>query len=160
AFFAARRKREAEQASLFDAPDVKEEASTARGAAPVEVFLGKEVGQQWLALKPLLAERITAIRAQQAKLTGFAFPHILFQDGGQWGPYDYEILFDGARHAFAQVHPDRMLAVRTAEGADPLPGLATRDPAFHLPAIWIDTATADHARESGYTLVDPVTVLM
>ncbi len=39
-------------------------------------------------------------------------------------------------------------------------GVETRDPAFGLPAVWIDAGLADRARESGYTLVDPVTVLM
>jgi flagellar biosynthesis protein FlhA len=41
-----------------------------------------------------------------------------------------------------------------------LPGLETRDPAYGLPAVWIETDHSDRAREAGYTLVDPVTVLM
>jgi flagellar biosynthesis protein FlhA len=41
-----------------------------------------------------------------------------------------------------------------------LPGIETRDPAFGLAATWIDTDVTDRAREAGYTLVDPVTVMM
>jgi flagellar biosynthesis protein FlhA len=41
-----------------------------------------------------------------------------------------------------------------------LPGVETRDPAYGLPSIWIDAETTARAREAGYTLVDPVTVLM
>ncbi len=87
-------------------------------------------------------------------------PAILFQDGSDLGPYDYEISLYGARHATSQLYPEKTLAVRGAETSETLPGIETRDPAFGLPAIWIDKETSDRARTSGYTLVDPVTVMM
>jgi flagellar biosynthesis protein FlhA len=161
-FFAARRKKRAEEAQgLFDAAGSDEaKQSAARAAPPVEVLLGKELGRQWLSIKPLLAERIAVLRSQQEKTTGFVIPSVVFQDGGNLGPYDYEIAFHGARHGFAQIYPDKLLAVRALETKDALPGIATRDPAFGLPAIWIDADLSDRAREGGYTLVDPITVLM
>lgn len=162
AFYAARRKKAAEEAqSLFDTPAADgEKAGTSRGVPPVEILLGKELGQQWLSIKPLLAERITALRNHQEKQSGFSIPAVLFQDGGHLGSYDYEISFFGARHSFAQIYPEKMLAVRASEAAETLPGVETRDPAYGLPSIWIDAEHSDQARAAGYTLVDPVTVLM
>jgi flagellar biosynthesis protein FlhA len=162
AFFAASRRRRARQGEdLFEPPEGEGEAQAGRRPAPpVEILLGREVGHQWLAIKPLLAERIAALRAQQEKISGYAIPPVLFQDAPQLGPNDYEIALHGARHGFGQIHPDMLLAIRAAPSADPLPGIETRDPAFGLPATWIGPDLADQARERGYTLVDPVTVLM
>jgi flagellar biosynthesis protein FlhA len=163
AFFAARRRKREEAAqSLFDKPGEtdREQPAGARAALPVEILLGKELSQHWLAIKPLLAERITALRNQQEKVSGFVVPAIVFQDGGTLGPRDYEVAFFGARHGFGQLYPDKVLAVRASEKAETLPGIETRDPAFGLPATWIDPDQSDCARELGCTLVDPVTVLM
>ncbi|MEI9997592.1 MAG: flagellar biosynthesis protein FlhA [Rhizomicrobium sp.] len=162
AFFAARRKKAAAEAqSLFDKPAAgAEQKSGSVAAPPVEILLGRELAEKWLAIKPLLAERIVALRAQQEKASGFAPPSVLFHDGSHLGPNDYEIDFFGARHGFAQIFPDRILAVRATPAASGLPGLETRDPAFGLPASWIEAGATDRARELGYTLVDPVTVMM
>jgi flagellar biosynthesis protein FlhA len=162
AFFAARRKKRAEEVQgLFDQPqEGADQQGMARAAAPVEVLLGKELGQHWLAIKPLLAERIAALRTQQEKASGFVIPSILFQDGGNLGPWEYEVTLYGARHGSAQIYPEKVLAVRAADTEDDLPGVKVRDPAFGLPAIWIDAELSDRAREAGYTLVDPVTVMM
>jgi flagellar biosynthesis protein FlhA len=160
-FLAARRRKQAEsQQGLFDKPAAEPEQAAPKAAPPIEVLLGRELGQQWLAIKPLLTERIAALRSQRERVSGAAFPAILFQDGADLGPFDYEIWLYGARHAASQVFPDKMLAVRGLETAAALPGIETRDPAFGLPAIWIDAGLTDKAREEGYTLVDPVTVLM
>jgi flagellar biosynthesis protein FlhA len=160
-FFAARRKKAAEEAqTLFDQPQDAEEKAGSSAAPPVEILLGRELGQQWLAIKPLLAERIVALRKQQEKVSGFTIPAVLFHDGSHLGPLDYEISLYGARHGFAQIYPDKILAVRATPSAEPLAGIETRDPAFGLPASWIDAVSSDRARELGYTLVDPVTVMM
>ncbi len=160
-FFAARRRKQAEAAQgLFDQTEEKIEQSPARAAAPVEVLLGKELGQQWLSIRPLLMERIQLLRNEQEKRTGFLVPSIVFQDGAQLGAFDYVITLHGARHGYAQIYPDKMLAVRATEDGEVLPGLSTRDPAFNLPATWIDADVSETARKAGYTLVDPVTVMM
>lgn len=162
-FVVSRARRRAEQAeALFDAPG-SDVIDAARGNAPpaVEVVLGRELGQQWLPLKPLLAERIAALRKQQEKASGFAIPAVLFQDGAQLGPLDYEILLHGTRFGGSRIYPDRQLAIRAAgteEGM--LDGIAGRDPAFGLPATWVEAAEAERARELGHSLIDPVTVLM
>jgi flagellar biosynthesis protein FlhA len=160
-FLAARRRKRAEAAQgLFDKPSAEPEQAPAKAAPPIEVLLGRELGQQWLAIKPVLTERIAALRSQREKLSGVAFPAVLFQDGAELGAFDYEIWLYGARHAASQIYPEKMLAVRGLESVATPPGIETRDPAFGLPAVWIDADLADQARDAGCTLVDPVTVLM
>ena len=74
--------------------------------------------------------------------------------------FDYEILLLGARYGQATIRPDRVLAIRATPASDPLPGTATRDPAFGLPATWIEPNLRERALDMGYTLVDPLTVMM
>lgn len=157
-----RRQREALESAPIDQPDTEARlGGESRAVAAIEVLIGKELTQHWQALKPLLSERIAALRAQQEKVNGFAFPAVIFQDGAGLDPNAYEIMLFGNRHAHAKVYPDRTLAIGTGgETKEPLPGLAARDPAFGLPGIWIDQDLRDRAQDSGYTLVDPITVLI
>lgn len=158
-FFAVRRQKQARDAQgLFDKPAEAELGPKA--AAPIEVFLGKDLGQQWQAIRPILMDRIAALRVAQEKVSGFPIPSVQFLDGNDLGANEYQIVLQGARHGTGELYPDRTLAVRASEAAETLPGIETRDPAFGLPAVWIESAMADRAREVGYTLVDPVTVIM
>ena len=131
-----------------------------KGVTPVEVMLGTEIGRVWQGMKPLLAERVTALREQQEKASGFALPSVIFRDDGQLPPLAYEVLLFGARHARGEIRPEEILALGGPSAGPRLPGVETRDPAFGLPALWIDPVRSDEARRAGYTLVDPVTLLM
>jgi len=132
----------------------------ARAAAPIEVLPGRGLSNHWQALRPLLSGGLAALRVQQEKVSGFAFPAVVFQDGAGLGPHAYEVTLMGARHAQSTIYPDQTLAIRTSTAGKPLAGVETRDPAFGLPAVWIDNGQADEAQDAGYTLVDPVTVLI
>lgn len=133
-----------------------------KSAAPpvVQVTLGRDLGLHWSAIKPLLSERIEALRTQQEAVSGFAFPPLTFQDNAKLGANDYEVLIYGARYAQGRLYPDKTLAIQTSAATAALPGLQTRDPAFGLPAVWIEQDQRDLAERSGYTLVDPITALM
>lgn len=160
-FLVSRRKRRSEASAAFAGTEAEGKRDAAVPTArPVEILFGKDLGAQWSSITPLLTERIAALRSQHEKSSGFIIPSIVFQDGRQLGPFDYEIEIYGARHGYAQLYPDRLLAVSAMETSESLPGTVTRDPAFGLPAIWIEKELGERARESGYTLVDPVTVLM
>jgi flagellar biosynthesis protein FlhA len=163
-FLAARRRHRAQQAeSLFNAPSADaEQPGRAQSIPPIEVALGRELGQRWLALKPLLAERIATLRTQQEKASGLTLPSVIFQDSSHIGANDYEILLHGSRHGASMILADAMLAIRAEDRSDEpaIGGIETRDPAFGLPATWIEEQDYDRARETGYTLVDPITVLM
>jgi flagellar biosynthesis protein FlhA len=160
-FLAARRRKIKENAEgLFEKPAADAQITPAKAAAPIEVLLGKDLGQQWQAMKPILMDRIAALRAAYEKTSGFLIPSITFQDGNDLGPFDYQIAIYGARHGSGQIYPDKTLAVRATEASSQLPGIETRDPAFGLRATWIDPELSDRARETGHTLVDPLTVMM
>lgn len=162
AFFAIRRKRRREEATgLFEEAESEQSAaSEIRAVAPIEILLGRELGQHWQSIKPVLAERISALRQQQEKASGFHLPSVLFQDGAHLGRNGYEITLFGARYGHGELFPDKMLAIKGSRVTDELPGIETRDPAFGLPALWIDAESSERARTSGYTLIDSITVLM
>lgn len=161
-WFGSRRKAQDDLVgSALDEPDATgERVRDAKGPAPIEVLLGSEISEHWQSLKPLLTERISALRSQQEKKTGFAFPAVVFQDGGHLGANDYEIALMGSRHAQGKVFPERTLAVRGPQATEDLEGVATRDPAFGLEATWIENDLRERAERGGYTLVDPITVLI
>lgn len=160
-WFASRKKRPEDlMGASIESPADDAAAAESRAPAPIEVLLGRELGQHWQAMKPLLSDRITTLRRQQEKATGFAFPAVLFQDGAQLDPYAYEIVLSGSRHAHGKLFPQQTLAIGTGPAKPPLTGVEARDPAFGLPGVWIDADQRDHAQDSGYTLVDPVTVMM
>ncbi|WP_298015783.1 FHIPEP family type III secretion protein [uncultured Parasphingopyxis sp.] len=82
------------------------------------------------------------------------------RDAPQLDSDSYRIELFGAHHGGATLYPDRTLAIRGDKANEEPKGAATTDPAFGLPAVWIDDAERDRAAASGYTLVDPVTVLI
>jgi flagellar biosynthesis protein FlhA len=155
----AMRRRKSED--LTDGALEPERPETAHGeaGAPVEVRLGHTLSEAWRSMKPVLTERIAALRAQEEKATGLILPAVSFQDGSDVGDLEYEIVLQGARHGKGTLHPDLVLAIRGAGGTTP-PGIEARDPAYGLPGAWIEDGQRDAAREAGCTLVDPVTVLM
>jgi flagellar biosynthesis protein FlhA len=161
-FLAIRRRKQSEEAiGLFDDPNAQtDQASKGSAPAAVEVLLGKELGQHWQTIKPILTDRIASLRLAREKASGFLIPAVTFLDGNDLGPFDYQISLHGARHGAGQIYPDKTLAVRASETPEKLPGIETHDPAFGLPATWIEPALADQARGAGFTLVDPVTVVM
>jgi flagellar biosynthesis protein FlhA len=161
AAWAAARKRTAAAGADAD-PDGEAGETGSRDAAvaPIEILLGSALSAAWSGMKPLLAERITALRDQQEKVSGFAIPAVLIHDSGHLAPNAYEISLFDARHARGELHPAQVLAIGTGGAGERLAGIETRDPAFGLPAIWIDNDRREAAQRAGYTLVDPVTVLM
>jgi flagellar biosynthesis protein FlhA len=161
AWAAARRRAQSAADEELADPAQPGSDSGEKAPAPIEVLLGSELSAAWQGMKPLLGERVTALRTQQEKASGFAVPAVLIQDAAQLGAFAYEISLFGARHARGELRPDRTLAIGApSSGERPPPGEEARDPAFGLPALWIDSANREQAQRAGYTLVDPVTVLM
>jgi flagellar biosynthesis protein FlhA len=148
---------------LADVDGASLDGADNKGAAltpSIAISLGLNLSQAWEGLKPVIGERIAALRAQQETVSGFAFPSVVVRDGGSLGASDYEIALHGAPHASASVYPHKTLAIRSASASAALTGLEARDPAFGLPAVWIDDDQKELARTSGYTLVDPMTALI
>lgn len=106
---------------------------------------------------PLMA-RITAIRRQLSKQLGFVLPAVRVRDDLSLPPFHYRITLAGVVVGEDEIFPDDVLAIAAGPISTPIPGREAADPAFGLPARWIDPAEADLAEAAGYTVVDPAAV--
>ena len=126
--------------------------------------LGVEVGYALISLVDekqggTLLSRIRSIRKQIATDSGLVVPPVHVADNLQLGPRTYAILVKGVEVARGELMPDRMLAINPGTATTTVDGIATREPAFGLPAWWIPTEQRDRASTAGYTVVDPTTAL-
>jgi flagellar biosynthesis protein FlhA len=107
---------------------------------------------------PLMA-RITAVRRQLSKSLGFVLPQVRVRDDLALSPFQYRITLAGEVVGEDEIFPDDLLAIAAGPLATEVPGRSVADPAFGLPARWIDPGDADLAEAAGYTVVDPAAVL-
>ncbi len=105
-----------------------------------------------------LLGKIKALRRQLASELGFIAPSIHIKDNLQLRPHEYSFLIRGVEVGKGEVMPGYYLAVTSAE-ASKIDGIPAKEPAFGLPALWIKESEREHARMSGYTVVDPATVI-
>jgi flagellar biosynthesis protein FlhA len=106
-------------------------------------------------------DRIVTFRKQHARDTGFVVPKVKLTDNAQLEADEYQISIYGARVGQGRLHTARLLAISSGAPLKALPGaIETREPAYGLPAMWIDESQSDEARQRGHTLVDAATVLM
>jgi flagellar biosynthesis protein FlhA len=152
---------EAEKKKTEDAKHRKpENVAALLSVDPLEVEIG-------YALIPLvdpeqggdLLERITMIRRQMALEMGLIVPPIRIRDNMQLRPNQYVIKIKGVEVAGASVRVDQFLAMNPGTATADLPGESTKEPAFGLPATWIRDRDRERAELSGYTVVDPPSVI-
>ncbi|HKJ87418.1 MAG TPA: flagellar biosynthesis protein FlhA, partial [Gammaproteobacteria bacterium] len=105
-------------------------------------------------------DRIRSMRRQIAREMGFVVPPIHIKDNLSLAMHDYRIYIRDGLVATGQVDPNRLLALDSGAVTQPVPGEETREPAFGLPALWIDEGNRDEAAFNGYTVVDPPSALM
>ncbi|OLL30857.1 flagellar biosynthesis protein FlhA [Burkholderia sp. SRS-W-2-2016] len=159
----ARRKRNAtrtDNAESSEPGSSPEQMPDASALPAIEVSFGAALTAAWIPLQSVLGERIAAFRQQYAAEMGVTVPPVVFRDGAQLGSNDYRILLFGDRFGQATLYPDKTLAIHSSDKGEKLQGIATHDPAFGLPAVWIDATDLPRARTLGYTAVDPLTVLI
>jgi len=130
---------------------------------PVDV-IGLEVGYRLIPLVDRnqggeLMGRIKAVRRKLSQELGFLVPSVHIRDNLDLAPGGYRITLLGVPVGAAEIHPDRLLAINPGRVHGTVMGIATRDPAFGLEALWIEAGTRDHAQTLGYTVVDPGTVM-
>ncbi|MBX3327405.1 MAG: flagellar biosynthesis protein FlhA [Nitrospira sp.] len=102
-----------------------------------------------------LLDRIKALRRQFAETMGFLVPPIHIRDNLQLRPNEYAIILKGVEVAKADVLPGHLLAIDPGTGQKGLvQGIATKEPAFGLPALWIPEEGREQAQMAGYTVVD------
>jgi flagellar biosynthesis protein FlhA len=126
--------------------------------------LGLEVGFRLIPLVDKgqdgeLLRRIKAIRRKFAQDVGFLPPVIHIRDNLELRPNGYRITLKGVEIGQHEAQPGMFLAINPGRVSAQIPGAATQDPAFGLPAVWIDAAQRDVAQQNGYTVVDASTMV-
>lgn len=106
-----------------------------------------------------LLERIVSIRKQFALDLGIVVPSIHIRDNLQLAPGEYRLMIKGNRVGGGTLRPDYLLAMDPGNVSTRVEGIATREPAFGLDAIWISASRKEEAEMAGYTVVDLPTVM-
>jgi len=106
-----------------------------------------------------LLDRIIMIRRQCALEMGLIVPVIRIRDNIQLKPNEYIIKIKGNLVARGELLLHHYLAMSPGFEDESITGIETREPAFGLPALWIDEATKERAELAGYTVVDPPSVV-
>ncbi|MDC0886191.1 flagellar biosynthesis protein FlhA [Altererythrobacter sp.] len=138
--------------------DASDKGSVAEGQA-IELKLGTELMEAWKDRQPLLLDRIATQRKTIERSFGFSHPKVAIAEGDGLGGLDYQIAIHKDPYGAGQIHPGRLLALRQNDKAEPIEGIPGKDPAFGLDGVWIEPAQAERARESGYSVIDPETVM-
>jgi flagellar biosynthesis protein FlhA len=90
---------------------------------------------------------------------GFVMPAVRILDNMQLGPNEYAIRVKELAAGRGELYPGQLLLMDPKGNAVELPGTHTNEPAFGLPATWVDQGLREEASFRGYTVVDPGTVL-
>ncbi|KSU89652.1 EscV/YscV/HrcV family type III secretion system export apparatus protein [Bacillus sp. VT 712] len=106
-----------------------------------------------------LLDRIVMIRRQLALELGLVIPVVRIRDNIQLQPNEYRLKIKGNEMARGDLLLDHYLAISPGMGDDMIEGIDTIEPAFQMPAKWINEATKEQAEMFGYTVVDPPSVV-
>ena len=106
-----------------------------------------------------LLARVRALRQNLAQQLGFIVPPIHITDNVRLKPKEYVIALRGVEVARWELYQDNLLAISSEGAPRPLPGVATKEPAFGVTAVWIPPALQNQALASGYAVVDQTSVL-
>lgn len=127
---------------------------------PIEVSLSSSLANALLGDGSDFSDRISNLRRQFAQDYGFILPKVHLGPRVDLLENNYELLVQGNRVGSGELQTDRILAINPGGQRAKLEGVETQDPAYGLPAQWIEKDQRQYARGAGYTLVDPDTVLM
>ena len=153
---------EEKPAVVAPGPEESTDASWA-DVAPVDV-LGLEVGYRLIPLVDRgqdgeLLKRIRGLRKKFAQEVGFLSAPVHIRDNLELRPNGYRITLKGVEVGTGEAFPGMFLAINPGRVSGPLAGSQTKDPAFGLPAVWIEGGMRDQAHIMGYTVVDAGTVV-
>ncbi len=101
-----------------------------------------------------LLERIKGLRKQIAADLGMIVPPIHIKDNLALKPNEYVILIKGIEVSRFEIMPAKFLAMNPGNATENIPGTVTKEPAFNLPALWIDESEKQKAQLAGWTVVE------
>ncbi len=142
---------------------VESQEASWEDVAPIDT-LGLEVGYRLIPLVDNAADgelvrRIKGIRKKFAREIGFLPPAVHIRDNLEINPNAYRITLKGVEIGSGEVRTGLFLAIDPGNITASLPGVTTRDPAFGLPAVWVESSVREQAQAMGYTVVDAGTVI-
>ncbi len=166
AWWLLKRERERAEAPAEPAPaPVATDQSEAswEDIVPVDV-LGLEVGYRIIPLVDRqqdgeMLKRIKGIRKKFAQEVGFLPPPVHIRDNLELRPNAYRITLKGVTAGEGEAIAGMYLAINPGNATSTLAGQTTKDPAFGLPAVWVEAAQRESAQLAGYTVVDAATVV-
>lgn len=146
-----------------EAPPAERVEASWEDVVPVDV-LGLEVGYRLIPMVDRsqdgeLLKRIRGLRKKFAQDVGFLSAPVHIRDNLELKPNAYRILLKGVEIGSGEAYPGQYLAINPGRVTGNLTGRETRDPAFNLPAVWIDAGQREQAHALGYTVVDASTVV-
>lgn len=106
-----------------------------------------------------LLDRVIMIRRQLAMELGIVVPVIRIRDNIQLRPNEYIIKIKGNRVAAGEIMLDHYLAMSPGIDDDSIEGIETIEPAFGMPALWVNDSMKEDAEMAGYAIVDPPSVV-
>lgn len=166
-----------EEQRQAEAAVVAEQAEVAAAEKPVEEqrelgwddvmpvdMIGLEVGYRLIPMVDKmqggqLLGRIKGVRKKLSQDLGFLVPSVHIRDNLDLLPGAYRVTLMGVIAGEAEIYPDRELAINPGQVFGSLKGVAVKDPAFGLDAVWIEKNQKEQAQTLGYTVVDASTVV-
>jgi flagellar biosynthesis protein FlhA len=153
--------------------DGRPEGAAAEAAAPAELswddvqpvdLIGLELGYRLIPLVDRaqggeLMGRIKGVRKKLSQELGLLIPAVHIRDNLDLSPTAYRISLLGVPVGEGQVQPEMELAINPGQVFGTMPGIACKEPAFGLEAVWIKPGQRDQAQTLGYTVVDLSTVI-
>ncbi len=109
----------------------------------------------------VVMDKVASFRKQYALDVGFVMPKLRVNDDKKMPPNAYEVWVYGVKVGGSELFSDRLLAINSGSAkAVPIDGVETKDPTYGLPSLWIVKDVAAEAKEAGYTVVNPINVLI
>lgn len=106
-----------------------------------------------------LLDRITNMRKQVAQELGVVVPPIRIRDDMQLGASEFSVKLKGLQIGRGEIMPGHLLAIDAGAVTERVHGIETKEPAFGLPALWIDEKKRHEAEHRNYTVVEPTSVV-
>lgn len=126
----------------------------------IELLLGSELAEAFTDSRTLLLERLAAVRKAHMYEFGTPLPPVRIIEGEGTGFNDFEVRIFGTRFGMMTIYPDRLLAVTGGDPAKRIEGLEVQETGLGQPGFWINLAKADEAREGGFSVAEPMSVMI
>ncbi|SFN35671.1 flagellar biosynthesis protein FlhA [Izhakiella capsodis] len=153
-----------EMAALSEALQLEEPLSIDWQSIPLVEPVGLNLGYKLVPLVDSgrgspLTQRVRGVRQVVSETSGVLLPEIAIREDFQLKPAQYAIQINGVRAAIGEVHPERLMAIPTAEQYGEVDGLLESDPAYGLTVTWIQPEEKTRALNFGYQVVDCASVI-